>query len=678
MKSRNDVFKITLTGVPNVGKSTLFNTLTGMNVHTGNWSGKTVETSVGRFYFGGREVELCDLPGTYSLTPNSEEERLAAEALMLSDSDVTVIVCDESRLFSNMNFILQVAQCRKRCILCLNFFEAAKKEGKQLDISKLSSALGMDIVRVNAKKRKTLDALLDRAIHISHFPKKRILVPLSCEIEKSVAEIEKIADKFNTLPTYTRGLALHALSGEGRAAREFCSFVGAKDAEVKQLLSVIERESGRLFDLGITSECVMEAEANAICAHAEEIYRSVARCSGNSIRLGFADRILTGRVLAYPAMLLLFGVVLFITVKLASYPSIALEYVLGSLNSIIRGFFEDVGLPQWAVGIICDGGLGTLFTVVAVMLPPMALFFPFFTLLEDSGYLPRVAYNLDRPFAACGTCGKQALTMCMGLGCNSVGVTGARIIESRRERLLAILTNSFVPCNGRFPMLIVIISAFFVGTGGGFLGTAVLLGFVIFSFCVTLGVTFILSRTLLRGERSLFIMEFPPYRKPDFLHVLVRSLYDRTLKILGRAAAVAFPAGIAVWCLSNVEVFGQSIIFYVVSFLDPLGRFIGLDGIMLTAFILGIPANETVLPIALSLYGAAAGTAQTLIANGWTWVSALCASLFTLFHWPCATTIITIKKETNSVLWTLLAVLLPTVVGIVFCAAVSFVGKLII
>ena len=330
--------------------------------------------------------------------------------------------------------------------------------------------------------------------------------------------------------------------------------------------------------------------------------------------------------------------------------------------------------------------LRTLAWVVAVMLPPMAIFFPLFTLLEDAGYLPRVAYNLDRPFQACRACGKQALTMCMGLGCNAAGVVGCRIIDSERERLLAVLTNSLMPCNGRFPALIALMTMFFSLSGSTL--TAALLLTAALTLCVglTFGATWLLSATVLRGKPSAFALELPPYRAPQVGQVIVRSVLDRTLFVLGRAAAVAAPAGMILWTLANGRIGGVSLLAWCAGALDPLGRAMGMDGVLLLAFVLGFPANEIVLPIAVMGYlaqgslGDSLGLAQMhvlLTANGWTWTTAVSAVLFFLLHWPCSTTLWTIRRETGSAKWTLLAALLPTALGMALCAAFTALARLI-
>ena len=339
-----------------------------------------------------------------------------------------------------------------------------------------------------------------------------------------------------------------------------------------------------------------------------------------------------------------------------------------------------LGAPEWLNGLLCQGAWRTLAWVVAVMLPPMAIFFPLFSLLEELGYLPRAAFNLDRPFAACGSCGKQALCMCMGLGCNAAGVVGCRIIETRRERLLAVLTNSFTPCNGRFPTLIALTGIFFASGGLG--QAAVMTGLILFSAGVTLAVTKLLSVTLLRGEPSPFVLELPSWRPPRVSQVLLRSLLDRTLSVLGRAAAVAAPAGALLWCLANIQVGEGSLLTHMAAALEPLGCFLGLDGAILLGFILGLPANEIVLPVIIMIYTAGGSLAEIgdtaalgalLAQKGWTAVTAGCVMLFSLLHWPCSTTLLTIKKETGSLGWMVLGAVLPTAVGIVICALVGMI-----
>jgi ferrous iron transport protein B len=402
------------------------------------------------------------------------------------------------------------------------------------------------------------------------------------------------------------------------------------------------------------------------------------------------DRIFTGRLTAYPVMLAFFALIFWITITGANYPSKLLSSLLFSLEKPLRAAADFISLPPRVSGLIIDGAYRTLAWVVSVMLPPMAIFFPLFTLLEDAGYLPRIAYNLDRPFKKCNACGKQALTMCMGFGCNAAGVVGSRIIDSKKERLLAVLTNNFVPCNGRFPTLIALISMFFVfgvsGFTGGLLSALSLTSVILLSVAVTLLVTKLISVTLLRGESSDFVFELPPYRPPQLARVIVRSVFDRTLHVLARSAAVAAPAGALIWILANTNIGGESLLAHGAAFLDPLGRLMGLDGVILLGFILGLPANEIVLPIILMIYTCGTSVSEitstlamreVLAAGGFTRASAVCMIIFTLMHFPCSTTLITIKKETGSIKWTLLAALIPTVVGMILCMLFNLVVNII-
>ncbi|STA91569.1 ferrous iron transport protein B [Clostridium cochlearium] len=335
-------------------------------------------------------------------------------------------------------------------------------------------------------------------------------------------------------------------------------------------------------------------------------------------------------------------------------------------------------------GPLILGVYRTLGWVISVMLPPMAIFFPLFTLLEDLGYLPRVAFNLDNFFKKACAHGKQALTMCMGFGCNAAGVIGCRIIDSPRERLIAIITNTFVPCNGRFPILIsitmIFIASNFSGSFNGVIAALTVTLIIILGIIATLLSSKLLSKTLLKGEPSSFTLELPPYRKPKVGQILIRSILDRTLFVLGRAIVVAAPAGLILWFFANTYVGDNSILQICANFLNPFAKAIGMDGYILLAFILGLPANEIVIPIIIMSYMSAGALIEfqnlstlrdLLIANGWTIVTAINVMIFTLMHFPCGTTLLTIRKETGSFKWTLVSFLLPTLFGIVVCFLVT-------
>ncbi len=400
------------------------------------------------------------------------------------------------------------------------------------------------------------------------------------------------------------------------------------------------------------------------------------------------DRLLTSKSTGIPIMLLLLGMVVWLTVAGANIPSSVLTASFARLGEVLEDLLA--AAPEWVSGLLLDGVYRVTAWVVAVMLPPMAIFFPLFTLLEDLGYLPRVAFVMDHAFQKCRACGKQCLTMCMSIGCNACGVTGCRIIDSPRERLIAILTASLVPCNGKFPTLIALITLFFVGGQGGLLasveGAALLLGTLVLGVAGTLTCSRLLSATVLRGMPSSFALELPPFRKPRVGEIVVRSVLDRTLFVLGRAVAVAAPAGAAIWLMANVTVGGATLLAHCTGFFDPFARLFGLDGVILMAFLLGWPANEIVLPVMLMAYLSTGSLVefddltalgQLLGQQGWTWLTAVCTMLFSLFHWPCSTTCLTIYKETGSVKWTALAIAMPTALGLGLCLCAATAARLL-
>lgn len=401
------------------------------------------------------------------------------------------------------------------------------------------------------------------------------------------------------------------------------------------------------------------------------------------------DDILTSPVWGFPIMFGLLSVVLWVTIAGANYPSALLAEGLFWIENRLTELFTVLSAPAWLHGFLVLGVYRGLAWVVSVMLPPMAIFFPLFTLLEDAGYLPRVAFNLDRFFKKAGAHGKQALTMSMGFGCNAAGVIACRIIESPRERLIATLTNVFVPCNGRFPTLIALATIFIGGPAAWSLSSAAatlaVAGLVVLGIAITLFVSWLLSKTLLRGESSSFTLELPPYRRPQIGQVIVRSILDRAIFVLARAMIIAAPAGGIIWILANTAVGENNILATVAGWLDPFARCMGLDGFILLAFILGLPANEIVFPILIMSYvsGSALMELDSLVAlrhllvdqHGWTWLTALCTMLFSLCHWPCGTTLFTIQREQCSWRWTVAAALIPTAVGMVVCITVNYLAR---
>ena len=598
---------IALAGNPNVGKSTLFNALTGLRQHTGNWAGKTVESAVGTYTFEGREYHLADLPGTYSLAASSPEEAAARDFIESGSADGVVVVCDATCLERNLILVLQLLELTGRAAVCVNLLDEAERLGIRVDPDTLSQLLGVPVVCISAGRKEGIDRLCRVISHLPTHP--------DCPH-----------------PPRT-------------------------------------------------------AQQRAALAH-EYAQKAVSSSQTIHLRQMRINRLLTSRITGIPIMLLLLGMVVWLTVSGANYPSSLLSAGFSRLGDLLRAWLDF--LPEALTALLIDGVFKVTGWVVSVMLPPMAIFFPLFTLLEDLGYLPRVAFVLDHAFQKAKACGKQALTMCMSLGCAACGVTGCRIIDSPRERLIAILTASMVPCNGKFPTLIALITVFFVGGAGGLLsslqGAALLLAVLILGVSGTLLCSRLLSATVLRGMPSSFTLELPPFRRPRVGEVIVRSVLDRTLFVLGRAAAVAAPAGAVIWCMANLTVNGTSLLAHCTDFLDPAARLLGLDGVILTAFLLGWPANEIVIPVMLMAYLSNGSPVELeqfsqlgilLKQQGWTWVTAVCTMLFSLFHWPCSTTCLTVWKETRSVKWTLLAIALPTALGVILCFAVSMPARLL-
>lgn len=651
--------RIALVGNPNVGKSTIFNALTGMRQHTGNWAGVTVSCTFGEFEYNGTSFSVADLPGIYSFDIRSEEEAVTRHYVESADYDLLLLICDATCLERGLYLLRQLlelctASSEKTMhfspVVCVNLCDEAARKGIVIDFPLLEKTLGIPVIPCRAREPEGLDRL------------KSFL---------STYSPGEIYDHPHILP------------------------------------DLFEPEQ-------LVAQTVEYTDTN---------YRS---------REERLDRIVTGRITGTLCMLLLLTSVFWLTITGANYPSALLWDLFFRFESVLLDLAAGAGLSDWFIGASIYGVYRVVAWIVSVMLPPMAIFFPLFTLLEDFGLLPRIAYNMDGAFHCCGACGKQCLTMAMGLGCNAAGVTGCRIIDSPRERLIAILTNSLVPCNGRFPLLITMISlgslavsgclpftkefsaiaadtvspGLYTSLASTFLPALALTCFVLLGVAATMAVSWLLSHTCLKGLPSSFTLELPPYRRPQIRKVIVRSVFDRTLFVLGRAVVVAAPAGLLIWIMANITVPGEiftnttvesgsliaenisgnipeesvTLLALLSSFLDPLGRLMGLDGVILMAFLLGFPANEIALPIILMAYlqtghlvemDDVSGLFTLLTAHGWTFKTFVCMAIFSLFHWPCSTTCLTIRKETGSWKWTAVAVIIPTTIGMILCMMIA-------
>ena len=615
-------FTITLAGNPNVGKSTIFNGLTGLNQHTGNWTGKTVDNATGKCTYLDKKFLFVDIPGTYSINSISQEEEIAKDFICSNVSDITVVVVDATCLERNLNLVFQIMEITSNIIVCVNLLDEAKKKKIKIDLTLLSKLLGVPVIGTIGRKKKSLEKLLNTIYNVCNgslsLSPKKIILQDNCTSEEKVSIIMKHCEEIS----------------------------------------------------------------NKVCHYETNIYNSFDRK---------IDKILTSKTFGIPIMILFLGLIFWITIVGANYPSSALSYFFGFIQEKLLLYAENINMPNWLSSMLILGIYQTVTWIVAVMLPPMAIFFPLFTFLEDLGYLPRIAFNMDHCFKKACTNGKQMITMCMGFGCNAAGVCGCKIIDSPREKLIAILTNSFVPCNGRFPFLITVatifIASYFTGITASILSTISVIAIIILGIMMSLIVSKILSKTILKGLPSSFILELPPYRKPQICKIFIRSIFDRTLFVLGRALSVAIPAGFIIWLFANIYIGDLSILSIVSNFLNPFAKLMGLDGYILTAFILALPANEIALPIILMGYLGSTSLSNIsdtfaigdiLIQNGWTILTAINVMIFTVLHFPCSTTLLSIKKETYSWKWTGIAFIIPTICGISLCMFTTLIYNLFI
>lgn len=706
----NADYIVALAGNPNTGKSTVFNALTGLRQHTGNWTGKTVARSEGSFVYHDKKYKVIDLPGTYSLVASSLEEEIARDFILFGKPDVTVLIVDATRLERNLNFVLQTLEISSRAIVCVNLIDEATKKGIKIDIKTLSRELGVPVVATAAREQKGMYELLtaiekvstspepirSRTIHSNDQENTKIISVLTDKITSNVPEIPNASWLATRLLDDDKSIIDAFRKGELVQSDEAGKY--HKQSDIDALLEDSEDLKSQL-------------PGNFHDRLIERTFEEAGRISNKTVsevgkkrifdRDLFLDKIFLNPILGYPIMLILFALMFWITVAGANVPSALLfDLLVGMGHPFLKGIGESLNFPWWLNGFLFDGMYLATAWVISVMLPPMAIFFPMFTLLEDFGYLPRVAFNMDNLFKKAGAHGKQVMTMMMGFGCNAAGVVATRIIDSPRERLIAIITNNFAICNGRWPTQI-LLASIFIGALvpahlAGFVSAMAVVGVALLGVALTFLVSWGLSKTVLKGQPSVFSLELPPYRAPKFWKTIYTSLIDRTIFVLWRAIIFALPAGALIWLISNINIGGAPIAEHMVNFLDPFGWFMGLNGIILVAYIVAIPANEIVIPTVLMLIvllsgmeniGGGTGVmfetdneaslASLLKGNGWTLLTAVNLMLFSLIHNPCSTTIFTIFKETKSTKWTLVSTFLPIIIGVMLTVSIAFIWRLV-
>lgn len=586
---------IILLGNPNVGKSSIFNKLTGQNQHTGNWTGKTVDSAVGLFQKD-KSIKIVDLPGIYSLKAANAEEQCSKEFLLNNKDGLVIVIADANCICKSLTLIEEALSITNNVIICINQYKSALKSGIKIDIEKMKRLLSVPVITTEATEKNGIK-----------------------NIENAIQ--------------YSTTMNLPIISNRIIKKNEFLEEVICENKNAAQ------------------------------------------------IKL---DKLFTSKITGIPLMCIFLALILYITIIGANYPSELLSNIFAVGGKYLKAFLEYISAPVWLTSLITQGAYRTVTWVISVMLPPMAIFFPIFALLENFGYLPRVAFNLDNVFKKANCSGKQALTMCMGFGCNACGVTGCRIISDKNQRINAIVTNSFVPCNGRFPTLIAMITIFMTSVFNSVLksliSALILTGFILLSIMVSMLISRLLSVTMLKNDTKDFVMEMPKYRKPKILKTIYESIKNRALFVLLRALVIAIPAGIIIWLCANITIGNSTILSHIVSFLDPFAKLFGLDGEILIGLILGFPANEIVIPIILMAYSGSTvlvdyssinelGT--LLVNNGWTLSTAISMIIIVLMHFPCSTTCLTIYKETKSIKWTLFSIILPTITGLILCFIIN-------
>ena len=638
-------------GNPNVGKSSLFNFLTHKNEHTGNWTGKTVKNAYATFSYKDTLWEVVDLPGTYSLIGESKEEKIASSFVCSLDYDLAVVVLDASNLERSIVLLLEVLDVTDRVIVCLNLMDEAKAQKIDIDLIKLQKRLNIPIVITKASEGIGCARLCDE---MNHF--------------KANSNIFKVVHegKINNYLELSKPYVSHPIS----------YLYQEKNHENESFSKVL-----RFYKNYITREELLKSYIHS----SDSLLDNIVKRDKQTLKKEdiFWNKVLSHKFFSYLIMSLIFFLILWLTIFVSNIPSDFMFSFFSNGENFLLSFFSF--LPDFIVQPLILGGYRTFYWVISVMLPPLIIFFPLFSYLEDYGLFPRIAFNMDKPFKKCGSCGKQSLTMCMGLGCNAIGVTNTRIMEDKKMRILAILTNNFMPCNGRFPAMITMLSLFFIrdtSLFGSFLVALGLLLIIVLGIVLTFLWTKILNHFLFKKEEVMFILELPTFRRPSVWKTFSQALKEKAFPVLKRAMLVSFPLGILIYLLASWHLGNSTFLLLLVDKLNNFGHLFGLDGAIILAFILGMPANEIVIPSlllcytksnALVSYTSMESLRHILVNNGWTYITAICFLIISLCHYPCTTTLLSIKKESKSWSYTFLAFLIPTVTGLFLTLILHFI-----